>query len=565
MKKYFTFIIFNILFIAIGWTQISFNSITFEQGHRGFIATAIADMNNDYLDDIIRINYYGQVSICYQKTDGSFNTVDVDSVKYESISYGSWSICVGDINADNYNDFFIGNHDNQYVFTSNNSINYTKNLLDSTFFAQGANFIDIDLDGDLDLFVCNDDSTNYVYANNGLGEMTIDTSLITTLPSSGNYSSIWSDYDNDQDLDLYISKCKHGVTDSTDLRRINLLYRNDGNGNYTEVATSAGIADGSQSWSSDFGDIDNDGDFDLIIANHESYHRLYRNNNDGTFTKITNTSGIDEYTNAGVFQSLFNDLDNDGWIDLILANQDNDKIIYRNDGDGTFTLENNPLDENKLYSISLGDLNNDGFIDIYSIRDSPPPNTIDDQIHFNNGNSNNFIGFIVEESSLKNSIGTKLKLYGDWGVQMREIRSGESYGIHNSYEKIFGLGTSTSFDSLVITTLDNNKCVFSSVSELNSKYTVDLQNCTLSKIVPVKGISTTHNKDIFIYTKSRHIFIKSKEQILKENSIQLFGIQGNIIPFTVKKEGNTMKITPKYQNKILMIRIDNELFKVVFN
>ena len=546
----------------LGFGQISFNSVTLETGHRGYIATAIADMNNDYLDDIIKVSYYGKISIAYQQRNGTFNTELKDSVEYESINFGSWSICVADVNADSYNDFFIGNHDNQFVFTSSSSNNYTRTLLDSTYFAQGANFVDIDHDGDLDLFVCNDDSSNYVYANDGNGNFTIDTSLINTLPSSGNYSSVWSDYDNDSDLDLYVSKCKHGVSDSTDLRRINLFYQNDGNGNYTDVADTLDLDDGSQSWSSDFGDIDNDGDLDLIVANHEAYHRLYENNGDGTFTQITSQSGIDQYTDAGVFQSLFSDLDNDGWLDLILANQDNQKVIYQNQGDGTFTIVPNPLDSNKLYSISLGDLNFDGFVDMYSIRDVPPPNEVDDEIHYNNGNSNHYLGFTIEEASAKNSIGTKLKMYGPWGVQLREIRSGESYGIHNSFEKIFGMGMETVFDSLVVVTLDGIKCVYTSIPQIDTKYLIEMPSCTMTEVLDTTKSINSKLSNYSIYTEGKSIIIESKAENLNNKEIVLYGLKGNKIQFEMNKSTHQITLNPRTNSSLVLLKLDNELVKI---
>ena len=545
--------------------QITFNSLILEEDHRGFVATAIADMNNDYLDDIVRVNFYGQISIAFQQRNGSFDIINVDSVDYLGIAYGSWSICVADVNKDNFNDFFIGNMHYQYIYISNNSpTNYTRKQLDSVYFAQGANFVDIDKDGDLDLFVCNDDSLNYVYANDGIGNFSIDTTLISTVKWSGNYSSVWSDYDNDNDLDLYISKCKGGVNDSADPRRVNLLYRNDST-TYTEVAAIANIDDGSQSWSADFGDIDNDGDLDLIIANHYAYNRLYRNNGDGTFTRITAQSGIDEYTNAYVFQSLFADLDNDGWIDLILANEDNEKLIYQNNQDGTFSLVNSPLETNKLYSLSLGDLNNDGFIDMYSIRNSNPPNIYPDAILYNNGNTNNYIGITLENNNSKQIIGAKLKFYGSWGVQTREIRAGESYGIHNSYAKIFGLGNENNFDSIVVQNLENSQhCMITSLPHINSKYLIDLSNCLVTEIIDTTDNIEAKTPNLNVYAYENSIYIKSKHNINLKN-ISLYDITGQKINFKTQLISNGYAITPELKNKFCIVDVNGEKFKILMN
>ncbi|MEZ5022758.1 MAG: VCBS repeat-containing protein [Chitinophagales bacterium] len=84
-------------------------------------------------------------------------------------------------------------------------------------------------------------------------------------------------YDSDGDIDMYLSKCRLGVDDTLDGRRVNQLWENDGNNNYTDVAVAKGIVPYGQSWSTDFADIDNDGDWDAFVINHDKISTFYEN------------------------------------------------------------------------------------------------------------------------------------------------------------------------------------------------------------------------------------------------------------------------------------------------
>ena len=250
----------------------------------------------------------------------------------------------------------------------------------------------------------------------------------------GNYSSIWSDYDNDGDLDMYISKCALGSTPG-DIERNNLMYQNDGNNNYTEVSLSAGVQDNAQSWTSSFADYNNDGWVDFFTANHDDANRLMINNGDGTFTDAIAASGLPA-GELGAWQSNPADFDNDGYVDLQIGVTD---AIYMNNGDGTFSLlSGGPA----VTVISLCDLNNDGFLDMRS-----PSN-----VYMNNTNSNHYLTLnLIGTVSNRNAIGAKVEIFGDgWGRQMREVRSGYSFSPMSSLNPHFGTGAVTTLDSMII-------------------------------------------------------------------------------------------------------------------
>src|SRR5690606_20899733 len=115
-----------------------------------------------------------------------------------------------------FNDFIAGGaYNNIKVLTANSTgTDYTLSLLTNSIFVQGTNFADINNDGWVDLFACHDDADSLSFRNLGSGTFTLDHGLINTaIPSGndGNYGSVWIDYDNDGDIDLYISKCRGGV------------------------------------------------------------------------------------------------------------------------------------------------------------------------------------------------------------------------------------------------------------------------------------------------------------------------------------------------------------------
>jgi hypothetical protein len=371
-------------------------------------------------------------------------------------------MCVGDVDQDGYNDIVYGLNGMVQLFKSDNATSFTRTNVSgmSYIFSQGSNFVDIDNDGDLDMFICNDVGTSMILLNDGTGTFTngagtINLNTTPTSDNSGNYASIWCDYDDDGDIDLYITKCRQGVTDPTDPRRINQLFRNNGDGTWTEVGLAAGVASGWQGWVSDFGDIDNDGDFDLVIMQHDAEVELMRNNGDGSFTNVTVGSGLEGNTlGFAEIQCSFRDFNNDGWVDLLVSGSQH--RMYVNNGDGTFTLDINAFNyaSNWMHSYAIGDLNGDGFLDIYAGYGNIYNgfSTRDDKLWMNHAaNGNHYAMFNLEgvQSNL-NAIGAKIKLYGPWGVQVREVRSGEGYGIQNSFIQHFGLGASTYFDSVYV-------------------------------------------------------------------------------------------------------------------
>lgn len=413
---------------------------------------AVQDANGDGLDDIIVLNQARHLIFQYQKLDGQWTGLEAGTM----LNASAWGMTAGDVTNNGHSDVFCGgNFTNiSYAKANGSGTAYSiTQLAGYNMFLQATNLADIDNDGDLDYFGCADTDVSGIWENDGNGNFTYtDTDMIDMTPiesdGSGNYGSTWTDFDDDGDIDLYISKCRQNVNDPTDHRRINVLYENDGNGNYTENGAAYGLRIGAQSWTTDFQDIDNDGDFDAFITNHDVDAMLLENQ-DGQFVDIYGQSGISNMIGFPL-QGIMRDFDNDGFVDIIVTG--NGYRFYRNNGDKTFTQVNS-LFGNNMHSFAIGDLNHDGFLDVYGSYGTSytTPSNTPNALWINDGNDNNWIAFnLTGTISNRSAVGAKVKLYGDWGIQIREVRAGESYGIVNTLMLHFGIGQATEIDSAVV-------------------------------------------------------------------------------------------------------------------
>ena len=440
---------------------------TFHSGN----AVAVCDMNNDFKDDIVRASNNATMYIEYQNAPNATFTEQ----SFSNTFGGPWGMCVADIDNNGYNDVFYGTSANARILNANSTgtayATVQVNALTSagSIFVQGCNFANINGDEFPDLFVCNDVAMPHIYLGDGTDSGWVFNQSVMPLATSpasdnsGNYASIWTDVNADGLIDLMITHCRQGVSSPTDARRIDQVFINNGNGTYTQDVTNwTNLRDGAQGWSTSWGDIDNDGDMDAICLNYDVNSTVLINNGSGVFTNVMSTSGISNTTSFFGMNATFQDFDNDTYLDLMFTGDNH--YLYKGNGDGTFTAVANPwvYSTNTITSHAIGDLNGDGFLDVYAsycdVYNSPNSGK-NDKLWMNdcpnNGNTNhwikfNLIGGASAGMSTKNGLGAIVKIYGPWGVQVREVRSGEAYGIQNSFTMHFGLGQNTTIDSVIV-------------------------------------------------------------------------------------------------------------------
>jgi len=409
----------------------------------------IADIDGDLVDDLILLDK-GIWMKTVLSNGKNFGLTLMDSLKIAQNS--EVTLAAGDINNDGIPEFITSGEYSLINVSSYKTNKISKRAFQSGIYAQGSNTIDINNDGWLDYFICNDDGPNRIYLNDKFGNLiltqVIDFMFGDPTDGSGNYGSVWTDVNGDFLPDLCISKCRAGVDIPTDPRRINRLYINNGNGTFTEKGAAFGLNSGEQSWVTTFGDIDNDGDQDAFLANHYAPHILYENIDNQYFRQISMPTQLQSFG----FQAVMADFDNDGWLDIILAGAEGATLLH-NKGNFQFDIIKGIIGPNMARSLTIGDLNDDGFLDIHAHIAEPInlPGVKDDELWLNTPNQNHYIKLNLEGTvSNRSAIGSHVTMYTNGQKQIRYLKGGESYGIFNSFQNHVGVGQNTMVDSVII-------------------------------------------------------------------------------------------------------------------
>lgn len=213
----------------------------------------------------------------------------------------------------------------------------------------------------------------------GGGFVDVTRALGIAEPALPTQTAAWADYDLDGDLDVYI-----GNEGSGEAPYPSQLFRNDGKDGFVDVAQDAGVVNRRYTKAVTWGDYDNDGDPDLYVSTNNSPNRLYRNNGDGTFTDVAEAMGVMLPARRS-FATWFFDYDHDGWLDLFVGNFENPPakvmasyfgakdqggapLVYHNDEGKGFTNRAAQLGLTRPLmpmGANYGDLDNDGWLDIY--------------------------------------------------------------------------------------------------------------------------------------------------------------------------------------------------------
>jgi hypothetical protein len=432
--------------------------------------------------------------------DGTFTDV---TAKAGLVATG-WGqgVCVGDYDNDGWEDLYVTYYGKNRLY--HNQAGVFTEVGEKTGVAgsgkawgTGCAFVDYDRDGQLDLVVANyvdfdlatapapgerptcmwkgvpvmcgprglPGAKNILYHNRGDGTFEDVTTKAHIDRTDGHYAFSVSTLDFDEDgwPDIFIA------CDSTP----SILYRNNHDGTFTDVAVTAGSAfneDGREQagMGSTIADFNGDGHLDIFKTNFsDDTSTLYRNNGDGTFTDATSAAGLGLYTQYLGWGTMFFDFDNDGWPDLILvnghvypevdsqhlgSNYKEPRILYHNNGDSTFTdvsASSGSAITTAASSrgLAVGDLWNDGRMSVVISNMNATPSLLVNQIR----TPNHWIAVrTVGTKSNRDGIGARVSVKTANRLLVDEVRSGSSYISNSDMRVHFGLGVATKIEWIEI-------------------------------------------------------------------------------------------------------------------
>ena len=424
-----------------------------------------------------------------------------------------------DYDNDGWDDLTVATADDDpvrfYKNINGNFVEQTLNIANNNWRNKQVNWVDIDNDGDNDLFVTSDTSINRLYENLGnmiLQDITSTSGLLNEVLVT--YGASWGDYNNDGFLDVFLS--------NRDTTIPNILYKNNGNNTFSLVNSESGlITTGTLSFCSAFIDYNKDGFQDIYVANDkvEYPNIMYKNNGDGTFTEVGFETGTDITIDA--MSVTIGDYNSDSWLDIYVTNDVVGNVLLKNNGNGTFsdeTLSSNTAMNSVAWGSVFLDAENDGDLDIYvsaehdgtvsgylssalftnnndeyileneaipddyaisysnaigDIDNDGYPEILVNNINHDNiflwknnsNNTNNWLKVKLEGTiSNRNGVGSMIEISVNGEKQYRYTLIGEGYLSQNSASEIFGIGDATVIDYVKVNWLSGTEDIFYSVS-----------------------------------------------------------------------------------------------------
>ena len=465
---------------------------------------AFFDYDNDGDLDIYLVNSLtvdlikskGKTKSDLYRNDGSGKFTEVAAQAGVSDIGWGMGVATGDYNNDGFEDLYVTCLGPDRLLKNNGNGTFTdvtnKAGVSDPRWSTGASFLDYDRDGDLDLFVANyvdfdinnlpefgkgqtcqyksipvqcgprglKGAGDSLFRNDGNGTFTDVSKQAGVSDTDGFYGLgvMTSDFDDDGLVDIFVAN------DSTP----NFHYRNNGDGTFKEIGFTAGTAvneNGSEQGCMGVtaGDYDHDGKIDLFVTNFaDEYNTLYHNDAPNSFTDVAYAAKVAAVSLPHVgWGTKFFDFDNDGWVDIFVANGHvypqlpnyrQSRLLHRNNRDGTFTEVSaefgTMLTEIRASrGVAFGDIDNDGDVDLLVADLDGPPQLLRNE----NGNANNSI--LVKTVGVKSNlsgIGARVKVVSGDLSQVDEVRSGDSYISQSDQRLHFGLERRTKVDSIEV-------------------------------------------------------------------------------------------------------------------
>ena len=435
---------------------------------------SFCDFDGDGWDDITYSSTDGNNIYFFKNNNGTFDEIDLGIGNYFRTKQVVWV----DYDNDGDKDFFATSISNFNKFYRNDGnmtftdITSTCGLFTQNLYTYGASFGDIDNDGDLDVFIANRDDTtenqrSYLYRNDNGFFVDITQSAGLSLNNELSFCTSFFDYNNDGYQDIYLAN------DKSDPNR---LYKNNGNLTFSDVSEVSGAGITIDAMSTTIGDYNNDGWFDIYVTNTFGGNYLLRNNADGTYTNVAESTGTAFYSTA--WGAVFLDADNDTDLDLYVSGMLDGSItgrlsaaFYENNGNNIFTIPTGIGFENDTrisFSNAIGDFNNDGLPDIIVMNDT------ENNFLWENTttNSNNWLKVSLKGTvSNKDGIGSRIEVFANGKSQYRYTLCREGYLGQNSNTEFFGLKDATSIDYVKVTWLSGIEDVITNI-DVNKSITI---------------------------------------------------------------------------------------------
>lgn len=417
------------------------------------------DFNRDGWDDITLVSYKDSIHF-YENQGGIFKRVSLLTVEnFTEVKEILWV----DYDNDGDSDLFIGSfYGVNYLYQNDGYGNLIDVTAESGLSIEkeptfGATWGDINNDGWLDLFVTNyyqssvDKNTNRLYKSNKNGTFSeVSKEAGVELFGKNPNCAAFFDYDNDGYQDIYIAQ---------DFEKGNTLFKNNGDGTFTDVSEVTNSDIKINSMSVTIGDYDNNGFFDIYITNTPQGNKLLKNEGNNTFTEVADDSGVGYYGFG--WAANFLDYNNNGLLDLyvsgmILGSDEISSVFYKNVGDGKFIQPNDigfVGDTVRSFSNAVGDFNNDGFPDI-AVNNLAPFNSM---LWKNSTNNNKWLKIQLEgKISNRDGIGTLIETYINGQKYSRYTHCGIGYLGQNSQYELIGVGDHDVVDSIKVMWLNGH-------------------------------------------------------------------------------------------------------------